>query len=453
MSTSKKKVSIVFNVLLFAAILLIPATAFNANAQEEYKEKKDAYGMLDNNDYQKEYQYNKDSYSNYNEKDIKKSYDEKDDYYKPHKEKKNNQVTIKKELFICDDVLNVINNNNNNNNDDNGINGLNIESFDCLIEFDAPFFISEQAVSPDSGQYIACNDEVCPGIDESTFSVNVFKDVAFEQDLTSQGNTINPNEFHYVVAEDELDDRNGLESPQQCGGFFTDSMRYNTMTETAFIEYNICILYEGDCQGTIYPGEEKTCTVKNYIVAGEIDEIVTKLTVNKNLYSCHNINDTGEFANCGELVTEGGPDANGWELCDDIPSSFCANNFEENDFTIVVLDEEEEPIDPPGEFQGSTEGEMFTEPGIYEVQEIKSEGGDFQLVEDEETSMFCSDNGFDDGGTFTIFPENIVTVCFEYEDEIGGACSPDNPVNLEEGNNKVCTVKNYIVSSVFEGPE
>ena len=30
----------------------------------------------------------------------------------------------------------------------------------------------------DSGEYIPCNDEICPFIDESDFSAQIFKDVA-----------------------------------------------------------------------------------------------------------------------------------------------------------------------------------------------------------------------------------------------------------------------------------
>ncbi|HEY8523031.1 MAG TPA: hypothetical protein VIL14_04650, partial [Nitrososphaeraceae archaeon] len=28
---------------------------------------------------------------------------------------------------------------------------------------------------------------------------------------------------------------------------------------------DICVNYVGDCEGTIYPGEVKTCTIENYI--------------------------------------------------------------------------------------------------------------------------------------------------------------------------------------------
>ena len=35
------------------------------------------------------------------------------------------------------------------------------------------------------------------------------------------------------------------------------------------IHYHICVNYVGECDGTIYPGEVKTCTVKNYIYCGD----------------------------------------------------------------------------------------------------------------------------------------------------------------------------------------
>jgi hypothetical protein len=37
--------------------------------------------------------------------------------------------------------------------------------------------------------------------------------------------------------------------------------------------YFICVNYVEECGGTIYPGEEKTCTIENYIVKGFIDPL------------------------------------------------------------------------------------------------------------------------------------------------------------------------------------
>ncbi len=37
----------------------------------------------------------------------------------------------------------------------------------------------------------------------------------------------------------------------------------------------MCVNYVGDCEGTIYPGEEKTCTIENYIYSGFPEPIPT----------------------------------------------------------------------------------------------------------------------------------------------------------------------------------
>ena len=249
MRTSKKNVGLVFNVFLFAAILLIPATAFNANAQEEYKEEKNRDYEKYYNDYNDKYQYNKDDYGKYDDKDLKKSYD---DYYKPHKEKKKDPiVTIKKELFICDDVLDV---------------DFPIEdestSFGCFFE--------DGASPPTDENYIECNDIICPGIDESTFSAFIHKDVATIKDLNPIGIPVNLAKFHYTVVEDELDDSTGFGSDEDCSNHFTERLGYTGFNEflNLSFNYNICVIYEGDCEGIIYAGEEKICTIKNYIFDG-----------------------------------------------------------------------------------------------------------------------------------------------------------------------------------------
>ena len=41
----------------------------------------------------------------------------------------------------------------------------------------------------------------------------------------------------------------------------------------------MCVNYVGDCEGTIYPGEVKTCTVENYIFAGEISTLYQLMTI------------------------------------------------------------------------------------------------------------------------------------------------------------------------------
>ena len=256
MRTSKKSVGLVFNVFLFAAILLIPATAFNANAQEEYKEEKNRDYEKYYNDYNDKYQYNKDDYGKYDDKDLKKSYNT--EYYKPNKEKKKDPiVTIKKELFICDDAL-----------DRNFLDGF-IE-FDCRMDGTGADS-QDLPLPPTSERYIECNDSICPQIDESTFSAFIHKKTAFVEDLSSEGISTNLNKFHYTVSEDEIDDRNGFDD-EQCGSDFGEFVSFDRYLAPLdlFINYNICVVYEGDCEGSISAGEKKTCTIKNYITSGFI---------------------------------------------------------------------------------------------------------------------------------------------------------------------------------------
>ena len=37
--------------------------------------------------------------------------------------------------------------------------------------------------------------------------------------------------------------------------------------------------YVGDCDGTIYPGQVKTCTVENYIYAGDITNFISEIPI------------------------------------------------------------------------------------------------------------------------------------------------------------------------------
>lgn len=97
------------------------------------------------------------------------------------------------------------------------------------------------------------------------------------------------------------------------------------------------------------------------------------------------------------------------------------------------------------QFKGSIEGTTIQnlKPGNYTVNEIKHLSGDDQLV-DSGFEVICStSNGFPDGGEVTNSTSNTsyVPICFEYEDEQGIDC---NPITIAAGEEKTCTVKNYI---------
>jgi hypothetical protein len=226
-----KKIGI-FSALLFfgVAALFVPVTALQnsiAMAQEYYPE-----------DEENEY------------------YNQEYDPYKNDKNKHAPIVNVEKKLFICNNVTDTPN------------------DFECegfRQQFDDGFFISYPP-GPDSGEYIPCNDEICPFIDESDFGVQIFKDVATVRELSPEGTPVNLDKLHYTVTERLIEDR--IPTNDQCSIVgFTHGLFPEKIVSDSVIFNGICVNYVGDCEGTIYPGEVKTCTVENYIYEQHIDPI------------------------------------------------------------------------------------------------------------------------------------------------------------------------------------
>ncbi|MGD1838935.1 MAG: hypothetical protein ACPKPY_12870, partial [Nitrososphaeraceae archaeon] len=184
-----------------------------------------------------------------------------DNYYDDSYKKKPAIVEIKKELFVCDNIVNVTAEN---------------RFFNCITEpipFEGGFertFISP----PDSDKYISCDDiGGCPGIDESDYKVEVFGEATVLGDLSQiLPTSVDLTKINYFVTEDETEDRIDLDSPCFESGFeHSANFLKFVMEEGVYVDYEVCALYEGDCQGEISPGEVKECTVKNFIHEGEID--------------------------------------------------------------------------------------------------------------------------------------------------------------------------------------
>ena len=164
-------------------------------------------------------------------------------------------VNIEKKLFVC--------------------NAERIIVEEGRTEFLCPSASEFNAAGPDSGEYVPCTADLCPGIDESEFAVQIFKDVATVHDLTPQGTPVNLNKFHYTVAENDISSRINFDDNQFLGDQcfptgFDHSLTYQKELEDSVVAYQICVKYVGDCDGTIYPGQVKTCTVENYIWFGVI---------------------------------------------------------------------------------------------------------------------------------------------------------------------------------------
>jgi hypothetical protein len=181
-------------------------------------------------------------------------------------------VKIKKKIFVCKNVLNP---------EPSFPSG---DEFRCLV----PTPLTDYPARPDSGQYIQCFEKCIVGIDESNFAVQIFKDVATVRDLTQEGTKVNLDKFHYTVAESAINKnidfdtdsnffpnfpipvRGPLPNSFCSPSGFAHSLQYAIATEKVGILYDICVNYVGDCEGIIYAGEVKTCTVENYIYFGFI---------------------------------------------------------------------------------------------------------------------------------------------------------------------------------------
>ena len=141
-------------------------------------------------------------------------------------------------------------------------------------------------------------------------------------------------------------------------------------------------------------------------------------------------------------------DYSGWLPCTDpiaiTDTDFC-QNLPANLFDIEVLDDQNTQLQ---QFEGSAQGTTIQnlQPGTYTVNEIKNPNSNINQLGEECTAedQCVNDQGFDDGGTLSntnVNPDTDYAICFEYEDEQGNDCST---LTLAAGENKLCTVKNYI---------
>ena len=215
--------------LLGIAALFLPATALQnsiANAQEYYNEEYEVNGY----------------------------YNQQYDPYKNDNNKNPPIVNVEKNLFVCNDV--------------NGIPD-NITDDGVFITCANPAY-SFFPAAPDSGEYIPCDDEICPFIDESDFGAQIFKDVATVRDLSPEGTPVNLDKFHYTVTEGEIDDRITTDFEYSAVGFDDSNFFITLLEDDTAVSADICVNYVGDCEGTIYSDEIKTCTIENYVFAGAL---------------------------------------------------------------------------------------------------------------------------------------------------------------------------------------
>lgn len=267
-SMSKTKIG-VFGALLFGVMmLLIPATSI-ANAQEY----EDRYGKVNDIYYEQDRHYEKDRYNNdygygndrhYEKIQYKDDYRESYEPYKkdnkkadrpviiienkipiPHKDKekeKDGVLIVKKELFQC----------------------FNSKTFDGLCDetggepgFGGPISMVQ---GPDSPLYQDCSD---PQVD-CRYSVDDFEiDIVRGEKRTStpDGIEVKLSGKEYFVEEDDVRTDYNVEQSCKISGFDQGGI----IGLSAVSEFGVCIIYEGDCSGELHPGDQKECTVKNYL--------------------------------------------------------------------------------------------------------------------------------------------------------------------------------------------
>ena len=179
-------------------------------------------------------------------------------YSQPYKDnkKKDPIVVTKKKLFVCQDAANPLPP------PDPDFPEI---FFALTINSPGGFFFP---AGPDSGHIYHGTEELCPLIDESDFAVQIFKDVANGTRFnTSKVTPVNLDKFHYSVTERAINDIIATDDNDFIFGKcyppdFRHSLSYTRFTQDLEVEYTICVNYVGDCDGTIYPGEVRICTVR-----------------------------------------------------------------------------------------------------------------------------------------------------------------------------------------------
>jgi hypothetical protein len=193
----------------------------------------------------------------------------------------------------------------------------------------------------------------------------------------------------------------------------------------------------------------------NNVVEGEETPTPTpqtaSLTVNKEIFGCKDIETdpiTGKVSMDCRLLQN---NDEGWMKCDEIPPSgrSICDALPENLFDIRVLDDQNIPIadDIVGSELGTTIQNI--EPGTYTVNELKNPTSNInQLGENPDLARICiNNNDFTDGGELINQNEDLdYNICLEYEDQPGNAQGDDcSTITLAAGEEKTCTVKNYII--------
>jgi len=230
-------------------------------------------------------------------------------------------------------------------------------------------------------------------------------------------------------------------------GFITAFAQENQTGTENEAEVEADIEQENKCKKDTECENENELNNELSIINQNQEQTQSSLTVKKEIFGCDNIISEGGFTNmnCFDLDSN----SNEWISCNDPPisNSQICQNIQENFFDIEVLDDQSTQLE---QFQGSAQGTTIgnIEPGTYAVNEIvyPNPPQSDQLTENNFASEECTLRGFSAGGSLqTLNPPYFgYIICIQYEDEQGNDCSQ---TTVNENEAKVCTVKNYILSS------
>ena len=246
---------IIVFVAAFAGLLIPSNIVGIATAQNGYDEYEDDeyYPQQDNSYYQdnqRGYGYSDRDYqtgSGYSDRDYQTGYGnyEKDHYAKPGK------LTVIKELFQCFNPTT-----------GGSVNSQTPQTCTEFIQTPQPGHpATSTLVPPTSPLYKDCSD---PQV-ECRYSTEDFViDVINGQKITSDpdGVVVKLSDKQYFVEEDDIRTDYAVEKSCKNSGYDQGGV---VGFPGALQQTGVCIIYEGDCEGELKPGDNKVCTVKNYI--------------------------------------------------------------------------------------------------------------------------------------------------------------------------------------------
>jgi len=231
--------SIIVFVAAFAG-LMMPGNNSIGTAQaqnqnyDEYED--DEYYPSNDNSY-----YGEDQQSGYgyNDKGQQSGYGYNDNnyYQKPGK------LTVKKELFQCFNP---------------GVTTSTPQGCSEFIHLGDP--TTSTVIPPTSTLYKNCDD---PGVNCRYDTEDFVIDVINGEKITSnpQGVQLKLSGKDYFVEEDDIRTDYAVEKSCKISGYDQGGV----VGTTVLGQTGVCIIYEGDCEGELNPGDNKVCTVKNYL--------------------------------------------------------------------------------------------------------------------------------------------------------------------------------------------